>query len=472
MNIALIRPPKISGAFEKMLIQEPINLAYLAAYLKNQGFSVSILDFEVEPYEAKRLKKKIIEEKIHLVGITSLTPTIKQAQNIASTLKKIKPDLITVAGGPHVSALPEESLREFPDFDFIVIGEGEIHLAQLCEKIKERKTPKNIPGVVCRKGENSIGTRSISYIEDLDKLPFPSRILFKKKLYNQIYAAGIDLKKKSTALFSSRGCPHNCTFCAVKETLGKKVRFRSPENVLAEAEECVRSFGYNHITFEDTNLTLNRERFLKICSGLKKINVSWDCQTRVDLVDKNLLKVMAACGCLKIAYGVESGSQKILDLMKKNITMAQIKNAFYWTRKENIVLCAFFILGSHPEETKEDILKTERLLHKIKPDVFQLSLLCPFPGTEIYSIMKKENMLKEIAWSKLNFMHAYPNWGTKYIKAKSLILLQKKIYLGYLLSCNFLFLLLKKMSNPQKFLYLSKLGFSMLNYLLFEKRPK
>ncbi|MFH2145311.1 MAG: radical SAM protein [Candidatus Omnitrophota bacterium] len=471
MNIALIRPPKISGAFEKILIQEPINLAYIAAYLKNKDFKVAIWDFEVEPYSKKILSEKVKNSAINIAGITAMTPTIANAHLIAQTLKNINPSLKTIVGGPHVSALPEESLSEFPAFDYTVVGEGEKPMRALCEKIKEPGAPDTLNAVGWREN-GTVKIRAVpDFIENLDTLDFPARELFKPKYYRNIYAAGIDRPKtKSTAMFTSRGCPHQCTFCAVKTTLGEKVRLRSARNVIEELFLCKTRFGYNHITFEDTNITFDRQRFLKICSGLKDLKLSWDCQTRVDLVDEPLIKIMRDAGCLKIAYGIESGSPRILKLMKKNIDLDQIRQAFRWTKQNGIIACAFFILGAHPQETKEDIEMTRSLLFKTAPDVFQLSIICPYPGTQIHELMRKENLLIRTDWSKFNFMHTAPIWGTKFIAASELIKIQKKIYFQYLFSPKFLYRIATRKYSLRQLFHLLKIGLLLAYYLVFEKR--
>ncbi len=471
MNIALIRPPKISGAFEKILIQEPINLAYLAAFLKKERMNVYLWDFEVEPFSEDILREKIAAHEIQIAGITSMTPTINNAHSIALTLKKINPEIKIICGGPHVSALPEESLSEFPCFDYVVIGEGEITLLELCRHIQESKADIRIPAIAYRKNKTVIINPSGDFIQELDSIPFPDRSILNPKLYKNIYAAGINIPfKRSTVVFTSRGCAQNCTFCAVKKTSGSTVRFRSAENVLAELTECKDKYGYSHITFEDTNLTLNRNRFLKICASLKNLGLTWDCQTKVNLIDEKLIKVMKDCGCLKIAYGVESGSPKILKLMNKNITIPQIKKAFALTHKAKIAACAFFILGSHPEETALDIHLTETLLRQIRPEVFQLGIICPYPGTEIYSIMKKEGLINEFDWNKLNFMHSLPQWGTKYISSRELIKFQKKIYIRYMLSPGFISSILKKLLNPLQLPHICRLSFSMFKYLFLEAK--
>ena len=472
MNIALIRPQKIRGAFEKILIQEPINLAYLGAHLQASGFTPVIWDFEVEEFSEEILKEKIRKEKITIAGITAMTPTIKNAHQIAQIIRKSAPMVKTIIGGPHVSAIPEQTMRDFPAFDYAVIGEGEITFSELVKTLVENKDPALVPGIFYRdKAGLASGSPGRSYKHNLDELPMPDRSLLKKELYGNLYAAGIDSPgKKGTVVFTSRGCSQNCTFCAVKKTMGEKTRFRSAENVIAELVSCKENFGYNHITFEDTNLTLNPERFWKICQALKKLNLTWDCQTRVNLVTSKMLSEMKDCGCLKVAFGVESGSQRILDLMHKNIKISEVETAFHLTRKAGIISCAFFILGGHPEENEEDIAQTEKLLHRIKPDVFQLGIICPYPGTEICEIMKKENLISSMDWDSFNFMHAVPAWGTKYLKAQDLVRLQKKIYLGYLFRIDFLGKTIFKMLRPSYFLRTIKLAKEMINYLVFEKR--
>jgi anaerobic magnesium-protoporphyrin IX monomethyl ester cyclase len=470
MNIALIRPSKITGAFEKILIQEPINLAYLAAFLNANGFKAVIWDFEVEAFSQEILAQKISADNISAVGITSMTPTINNAHKVAELIKKINPQVTTIAGGAHVSAIPEQCLIEFPAFDYLVLREGERPLLELCQHIRDKKSVEQIKGIGFSRNGNIQINQPSEDIEDLDQLPFPDRSLLNRDLYKNIYAAGIDTcGKKSTVMFTSRGCSQNCTFCAVKKTSGSRVRFRSAENVISELKLC-KEMGYNHITFEDTNLTLNRNRFIEICSGLKALSLTWDCQTKVSLVDQELISIMKQSGCLKIAYGVESGSPKILKLIKKNITLEQINTAFRLTHQAGIVACAFFILGSHPEETEQDIKLTEQLIKQIKPDVFQLGIICPYPGTEIYTIMQEYGLIQKIDWNKFNFMHSEMPWGTKYVSARQLVKYQKQIYTRYLLSWHFIWFLFKKILNPKQLPQLSKLSFYMLKYLLLEKR--
>ncbi|MBU1045215.1 MAG: B12-binding domain-containing radical SAM protein [Candidatus Omnitrophica bacterium] len=470
MNIALIRPPKITGAFEKILIQEPINLAYLAAFLNANKFKTIIWDFEVEHFSPDILARKIKEANISIIGITSMTPTINNAHDLAKATKKINNNIITIAGGAHVSAVPKQSLEEFPCFDYLVLREGEIALLKLCQNLRDKQPIDSISGIAFIKDEQAVINQPTEDIEDLDSLPFPDRSLLNHNLYKNMYAAGIDTAgKKPTVLFTSRGCSQDCTFCAVKKTSGPKARFRSAENVIAELKQC-KDMGYNHITFEDTNLTLNPDRFKQICFGLKELKLTWDCQTKVSMVNKQLISLMKDCGCLKIAYGVESGSPKILKLMKKNITIEQIKQAFKLTHKAGIVACAFFILGSHPEETAEDIALTEQIIKEIKPDVFQLGIICPYPGTEIYNIMQEYGLIKDIDWNKFNFMHSVPPWGTKHLTAQQLVTFQKQIYTRYLFSWHFIGFFCKKMLNPKQLPQLCKLSFYMLKYLLFEKR--
>jgi len=270
MNIALIRPPKINGAFEKILIQEPINLVYLGTFLKSKGFPVTIIDFEVEPLNHDNIISILNEHSIELAGITAMTPTINNAHEIALKIKQYRKDLPIVVGGPHVSAIPDISLREFPAFDYVVIGEGELPLLNLCKNIMNQSPVTDIAGIAGRNNGQIFINKPANYIKDLDTLPLPDRSLLNRKLYTHAYAAGINKgKKRSTVVFTSRGCSQECTFCAVKKTTGDILRFRSAREVIRELKDCRERFGYNHITFEDTNLTLSRKRFIEICRGLK-----------------------------------------------------------------------------------------------------------------------------------------------------------------------------------------------------------
>jgi len=226
------KTPQVSGVFEKIFIQEPINLLYIGAYLKKYDIEVCLWDFEVEPFSADIIKQRLLAEKVTICAITSMTPTVKNAHKVAQAVKKTSPHIVTIAGGPHVTALAADSLNEFPCFDIIAIGEGEQTLYEICSAVKNNRPLEDISGIALRKNNKVLITNRRKEFKNIDKLPFPDRRMLDQKLYKNIYAPVISPEnKKSSVIFTTRGCPENCVFCAVKKTQGPLVRFRSAENV-------------------------------------------------------------------------------------------------------------------------------------------------------------------------------------------------------------------------------------------------
>ena len=472
MKVVLIRPPRIRGAIEKVLIQQPINLAYIASYLMGSGYEVEVWDYEVQKLEPNSLNRQLQLANPKAIGITCMTPTVNNAHNVATLIKRYNPDIKIVLGGPHASALPQRTLLEFASFDAVVIGEGEITFKEVCQKIEAGESLKGVRGIAYRENGDIKIEEKRSNIENLDSLPYPARNILNRNLYYGIPSFGLNYDfQNKTEIFTSRGCLYRCSFCTISNTLGPKIRFRTVENVIGEIEQCKNQYGYNHIGFEDPNFTSDTKRLQDICQGLKEINVTWNCQTRVDMVNREILRMMADCGCKKIAYGVESGSPRILKLIHKDINPSQIISAFRWSKEFGILTCAFLMVGSHPSETKEDIEMTKDLIKRIQPDVFQLTIAVPYPGSELYNIMKNRDYLEEEDWTKFNFMHSLPKWHTEYFSPKQLVQIQKSIYLSYYISnLGLIPHLIKEKISWSKIVYWFNLFKGVSKFLFFEKR--
>ncbi len=200
-------------------------------------------------------------------------------------------------------------------------------------------------------------------------------------------------------MFTSRGCPFQCSFCD-RPHLGKNFRARSPENVVAELEACVK-LGINNFLFYDDTFTVDKERVIAICReiGRRELKISWDIRTRVDTVNEKIIAALAQAGCRGIHYGVEAGTEKILMVLNKGITFEQIKKAFALTKKYRIPILAYFMIGN-PGETREEIRETFRLMKKLKPDYVHLTIFTPFPGTKLYSRGLKEGIIKSNYWQE------------------------------------------------------------------------
>jgi radical SAM superfamily enzyme YgiQ (UPF0313 family) len=386
MKVLLVVPPMFFGVgvdIGSSYLPPHSGFAYIAASLRERGTKVEIFDSRVEYPAVKRLKKKIGSLKPDVVGITAMTPWIKNASRTADMVKKIDPSIFVVVGGIHATSLPGETLNEFKSFDAAVRGEGEHTMCELVQRLEDDRDFSKVKGIAFRDNGKINVTEPRPWIEDLDSLPFPAWDLLALNKYRARYTF---LKKiLELPVGTSRGCPYRCIFC--NRGSGDRPRFRSIECVLDEIEYwCIGKFGAKKISFHDDSFTLDRKRAIRLCDGLIERGlhekISWICQTRVDLVDKALLKKMKEANCYDIGFGVESGNPEILSITKKGITLEQARNAFKWTKEVGLKRDVSFMIGN-PFETQKTIEDTIRFAFELDPDFFAISIATPFPGTEL-----------------------------------------------------------------------------------------
>lgn len=362
-----------------------LGVGYIASSLQRAGFTVRVCDAPAEKAGFGRLEGMIRGFSPDIVGVTSFTSQIHEAHRVAETAKKVDPRILTVAGGAHVSAAPERTLREFAAFDAAVIGEGEETIVDIA---RFAGADSSIPGIAYRRGGEIIVTGSRQPAEDLDTLAFPAHGLFSLGSYRSLNS--LFGRKRTLPVLSSRGCSYKCRFCF--SLLGKKVRFRSAGNVMDEIERDISLFGASVIFFQDETFTADRERTVQLCEEFlrRELNkkVGWVCETRVDAVDGELLSLMRKAGCTLVNYGIESGSQDILDAIRKDITLEQAETAVARTKENKIRVYTNFLIG-HPFETRQSIASTIRFALKLKADFASFSILTPFPGTEISDMAER-----------------------------------------------------------------------------------
>jgi radical SAM superfamily enzyme YgiQ (UPF0313 family) len=461
----LIRPPTITKGTSFIGTQFPLNIAYVAAPLAERGYDVRIWDFDVEPFDEKSFKAALEEFSPFLIGISSYTPTIINAHRIAAVIKGRFKDIPIVTGGPHVSALPLETFEEFKSFDIGVIGEGEDTMAELADRLSRADEIGDLRGVIYRKDGRLSVTERRPPIKDLDRLPFPARGLLKVPLYKGQSHRGFSRSfLKITEIMTSRGCPNRCIFCASDVVMGSGVRFASADSVKREISECVERFGFNHFAVMDDTFTLKEERVHEICDEFARRSLTWNCYGRVWPLSKKMLISMAKSGCAGITFGVESGSPRILKLIKKNITPQQVEEAFRWAKEAGIRLVeADVIIGSHPSETKEDVEMTKRLLRRISPDIVMASVIVPYPGTELYGLMKERGLIfKDKSWDSFILFGKAPSWKTFNFSPLELVSLQKKMMLGFYFRPIYIFRTLRKMKSPREVAYWLRGGVDFL----------
>jgi radical SAM superfamily enzyme YgiQ (UPF0313 family) len=364
-----------------------LGIAYLAAVLEKQNFSVKIIDCTVEDTSG-RILKAIIDEKPDIIGITASTPTFQSAKSIAQKIKEILPQTIIIIGGAHATAAPYQAM-ESGYFDIAVLGEGEETCLELVRHIRD-KGPTNlehIKGIVFKKDGKCTVTPKREFIEDLDEVPYPARHLLPTlSKYKPTPASYRRLPLG--VIMTSRGCPYQCTFCD-RAVFGNIYRQRSAENVLGEVEELIYKYQAKEIRFFDDCFTLDKKRTYKICDGLKRIKpgVAWTCLTTVNSVTKDLLQEMKAAGCWQVLFGLESADEEMLARLAKGTSIVQNIDAVRWTREVGLSVRADFIVGT-PGETEESLKKTLGFAINMKLDYAHFNKFVPYPGTELYKNLK------------------------------------------------------------------------------------
>lgn len=430
MKILLIHPSN-AGIYKKFDKKgsktPPIGLMYLAGVLEKENYPVEILDAEAMDLDLDATIKAILAFKPDIIGITVTTPLISITNDIAKKLKEVAPEIEIVLGGPHISALPKETLK--PEYiDYVVCGEGDYSFLELVRAIESNKPIKNLKGIGYKYGKETIIASSMPLIANLDELPFPAHHLVPLKLYNHLVFGN---NKPFTLVVSSRGCPFNCIFCGSSTTFGRKYRFRSPTNVVDELEYIVEKFDVKQMIFGDDAFTLNKRRTIELCKDIieRELDLSFMCSARVDTIDEERMKYLERAGCCILSFGVESGEDRILKNIKKGITTAQAIKAIELAKKFNFKTHATYMIGN-PGETTETIEKTLKFSKKLNTDIAQFTIATPFPGTELWDIAEKQGKLKIKDFSEYYFYYN-PVYETEGLTAKELMTFQKRAYEEY-----------------------------------------
>ena len=401
MKVLLINPPRINEIMgnNPSIIEEergynpPLGLLYIAAFMeRHTKHNVTVIDSQVDKLDYSSLQEKITSIRPDVVGITAMTMTMVDVINTANVVKEINNTIKVVLGGPHVNLFPDETIM-LKNVDYLVLGEGEVVFTNLINAIDERAELRKIPGLVFEDNGEIINTGKRPMISNLDELPFPARHLVPYKKYTSLLSKGGVV----TTVITSRGCPFKCSFCN-RPHLGKIFRARSSVNVVDELEACTKLGIYEFLIYDDT-FTVNKKRVIDICDEIirRKLNIGWDIRARVDTVNEEVIAHLKKAGCQGIHYGVEAGTEKILKILNKGITINQVKEVFNLTRKYEIPILAYFMIGS-PKETLEDIYQTFKVMKDLNPDYVHLTVLTPFPGTKIYFDGLRNGVIEKDYW--------------------------------------------------------------------------
>lgn len=377
----------------------PLGLGYLGAVLRDNDFKVELLDSYALNMTVKQTKQVIKQSKADIVGINAMTPTLPGAYEVAKITREVLLDSLIVIGGSHMATYPKETLTH-PFLDIGVIGEGELTLLEIANKYNNGEPLTDIPGTVVKTEEEIRINPRRDFIDNLDELPFPARDL----LPNDIYRS-IDGTRPITSMMTSRGCPFRCAYCH-KGIWGNKLRFRSAENVLEEFKECKEKFGIKEVYVYDDTFTVNKKRVMEICRKIieEKIDIKWDINTRVDVVDREIIQALYDAGCRKIRFGVESGSQEILDAMKKGTNIGQIRKVFRICKEVGIETHAYYMIG-YPGETKRMIEKTIDFAIELDSDWATFTITTAYPATELFDFAKEDSRIDENYWKEYTLGH-------------------------------------------------------------------
>ncbi|MCG2777171.1 MAG: B12-binding domain-containing radical SAM protein [Desulfobacterales bacterium] len=406
-SFVLINPPiSLEERYGKDMKQfgavtEPLGIAYIAGYLESQNIPVRIIDAPALNLSIDAVVEDIAHRKDAVIGVSMLTPAFGVVRNLCHEIKKTYSDGIIVLGGPHCTVLPEKTLEEIKEADIVCIGEGELTMAAIA--VAENDADLNqIKGICFRHNGSLIRTENRPFIKDLDTIPPPSRHLLPMEKYH-LTASRVSGGSYCPTIIVARGCPFACTYCS--RTFGRTFRVHSINRIITEIETLIANYQISQINIEADTLTVNKAFLYNLCNTLIKSGISekikWTCESRVDTVDEDALRLMKRAGCWQISYGVETGSQRLLDLINKSVTLDQVAEVFRLTKKVGITIRGFFMLGL-PTETRSESIATIAFAKKIDPLWAQFTITVPYPGTKMFNDLDRAGQIRTYDWTKYN----------------------------------------------------------------------
>lgn len=454
MKVLLINPLTTE---EKLVNISPnIGLGYIATSLRKNGFQVEIWDGIKKGLTIEKLNKRLKITDYDVAGFQIFTRSVKGAQEGLKVVKTFNPKAITIVGGPHPSGDPEGSMNYLmPDFAFR--GEAEEGLPKLLKKLNGSVECQynDIPNLIWRKN-GAICCNPLQPIKDLDSLGLPSWDLINPNDYPFAPIGAFVKRTTLTSLSTTRGCPHFCTFCANNTIMGRGLRARSKESVLDEMELLYHNYGIREFQIIDDNFTFKKSLVMGVCKGIIEkgmgVHLSFPNGLRLSTLDEEVLQILEKAGCYSAALGIESGSQRSLNNMKKKQTVTEIKEKVNLIRRvTKIRMTGAFVIG-FPWEEEEDILETIKLSLELPLNRAQFTVLLPLPGSEIYNELKAEGKLDNIDFSDYIFssiIHVPPK-----MTLNQLIRLRKKAFLKFYLRPKILWGLLTEIHSVAHLKYI------------------
>ncbi len=432
----------------------PLGPLYISALLEKRGFEVGFFD---ERLEGKEIVNNLFRFKPDIIGVGAVTAGFDNGIAIAEKIKDLLPKVFVAFGGPHVTALPVKTLKDHDFIDFAFIREAEFPLLTLCEKIRYNILDlNNIPNLYTRNNSTIQFTGNAAYLtsEQLDKLPIPAYHLLDIEKYFQadktygLYIKGI----RNLPVMSSRGCPGVCTFCC--HIMGYKFRARDYMNVVDELEYIAKKYKLDEVHIIDDNFTFDKDRAILMLDEIIKrkmgVYIKFANGLRADKVDKELLKKMKDAGCYTVGFGIESGSERVLKMMKKKLPLDKVREVIEDAKELGLIVSGNCIIG-YPGETKADINESLKFFHELKLDSMAIVSLVPFPGTESREIAEKNNWLTDAAkdWRNYSFVlkSPIPLISTPFVSGKELRKIISRAYLRMYLKPYVILKILKNMTS-------------------------
>jgi anaerobic magnesium-protoporphyrin IX monomethyl ester cyclase len=375
----------------------------LAAVARVQGYRVRLVDAKQQGTSVADVSQEIARLRPDYLGISATTISVTNGARIAERVKELLPGVVTILGGAHVSAIPERTLEAFPSIDFGVVGEGEGSLVELLARLDQGRAVDDVPGLAYRRDGHIRVNAPAPYIEDLDALPLPAWDLlpdfphrFQPTLFSYPQAP-------VATLMTSRGCPFSCSFCD-RSTSGKKGRMHSVESVVRLCRHLV-GLGVRHIIFVDDLFTVRKQRVVEMCQAFldNGFTFSWNCNSHPNLLDIDTMRLMKRAGCWQIAYGIESGSQRILDVVKREVRIPRMRETLRMTRATGIRAKGYVMIG-HPTEDLDSLAETAEFLKHVELDICQVTKFTPYPGTPSYPTIREYGTFTE-DWEQMNAMN-------------------------------------------------------------------
>ncbi len=404
MNILIINPPIREWAKPNCV---PLGLGYIASTLRLAGYSIDVLDINAYRYSKKEVKRILEKKNPDFILTGGIITVYNYLKWLTHQLKELFPDIPIMIGGSVSTSISEIALNTL-NIDIACIGEGEITVVEVANRIEHKEKLSSVNGIYYREGKNIFKNKSRMPIKDMDNIPFPAYDLFPMDIYINNPVGYINKNKwdkgnvlidvkipKSTNINITRGCPYRCNFC-YHDYLGPGYRHRSPQNILKEMNFLNKKYGITYFLWADDESIINKAFIDEFCDLMikSKKNYQFAITGRVNLVDEKMLNKLKAAGCNMVGYGIESGSQKILDAMNKQITVEQAKNAIKLTKNIFGDADCSFIIG-YPGETEETLKETEVFCKELELTPEVIFFATPYPGTKLYEYAKKIGLIKD-----------------------------------------------------------------------------